>query len=385
MNENNLDNAKDRKTLYSDKITYDVDSLVNAFNYLMQLQELEDIPKYGKLKYEGEKSKRYIMDEYVDTIDSTFYTDMATSTLAYTMKFFAERFGEVYSEVYSDGVYYDGVYNAICRYFTDGSHDLTNDSEGEFANFEGDDSLFDANLDIDESLYAYYNEFQLVTGEQEQDLINNNLFNEKEDKGRIALKRTDKINDGEIDFYYVGFDFYDISDNLLQHDYNVKFLSEKDIPKKVLESGKDNDIITLTRGYYENTDRNPAAVAYTIKAGEHRGNIIVKADWFTDAICHELGHRFDRGIEYNSLSPLMPIPKNFFRNETWNRLVETYAEQLSTFIPGAGTCDPSFLIEYPHEFYARVFHTYFYSPETRATLPAKVRKQIEAEINKYTN
>jgi len=351
-----------------DKINYNRSSAESAIRCLKDLQVLEDTPNFGVLTYNKKlKDGKHRYDEpvYDGKIDSTFYTDMATATLVYTMRIFHYSFGDIFS---------DDVNKYLENYFTEGSHDLTNDSEGEYADFEGDMSLFDANLHVADSLYAYYNEYQLVTGDEEKTI---NKYTELDgDEPKVVLKKTDDINGVDMDFYYVGATFYDFSTKLLQHDYNANFLEER-IPGEVLEATTSktgvNDIITMTETMYNMSDSNPYWGAYAWVTG----HIVVRDDNFTEVICHELGHVFEYSAD------------NQWHNseEIWGGLSDKYAEDIYLIRKGADiSCGyyPEEMKEMVYEFYAEAFQLYFYSPETRAALPKEVRDAIEQELEMYT-
>jgi len=352
-----------------DKINYSRSNAEGAIRCLKDLQALEDTPNFGVLTYNKnlkDGNHRYDEPVYDDKIDSTFYTDMATATLVYTMKVFHDSFGDRFSI---------DIAKYIENYFTEGSHDLVNDSSGEYADFDGDMSLFDANLHVADSLYAYYNEYQLVTGDEER-TINGYTYLDG-DETKIVLKKTTDINGVDMDFYYVGEDFYDFSTKLLQHDYNANYLAER-MPGEVLEAITSktgvNDIVTMTETMYDVSDSNKNWVAYANSVGY----IVVKDDYFIETICHEIGHQFDwlnRGAGITIV------------NGTWDKLADKYAEDIYSIRIGADIgCGyyPEEMKEMHTEFYAEAFQLYFHSPETRAALPKEVRDAIEQELEMHT-
>ena len=222
----------------NDKIVYDVISIEKSMRCLMNMQELENTPNFGKLTYkspDGVPNNRYNIEEYKDRIDSTFYTDMATSTLAYTTFFLKNNFGEEFD---SD------VFNYCNLYAMNGTHDLVNDSEDGFDDFNGDEYIFE-NLDgvIDLfKLYAFYNEFQLVLDEEKNKFVEDKLWFTDGSGGKgiysdfsIVLKKRENINGSFVDFYYVSDRYFDISEQMIQHDYNKKFLGDR-IPGNVLNA-----------------------------------------------------------------------------------------------------------------------------------------------------
>jgi len=368
----------EKRSHCDDKINYNRSNAESAIRCLKDLQTLEDTPNFGVLNYNSSnnlKNNRYDEPVYDGKIDSTFYTDMATATLAYTMKAFYDSFGDRFSV---DVVAY------IENYFTYGSHDLVNDSSGEYADFEGDMSLFDANLHVADSLYAYYNEYQLVDNGYDISRINSITYLDG-DEPKIVLKKTDNINGVDMDFYYVGVNFNDFSTKLLQHDYNANFLEER-MPGEVLEAvvskTGNNEIVTVTENIYNEMNTDKGYVAY---ACYWRGAVVVRDDYFTDAICHEIGHLFDYVDCEN--------PDDFYESYdydnntgTWDKLAEKYAGDIALIglCFGIGGYLPSSMRKMHYEFYAEAFQLYFYSPETRAALPKEVRDAIEQELEMYT-
>jgi len=354
---------------FDDKINYNPVNAQNALLCLKQLQEYENTPNFGELRYESPKdfkNKRYDEPEYYNEIDSTFYTDVATTTLAYTMKIFA-KMGDTYSE---------NVKKYLEDYFTEGTHDLVNDSSGEYSIFNGDSTLFDANLDIADSLYAYYNEYQLVTGDEEKK-INDYTYLDG-DIPKIVLKKTTDINGVDMDFYYVGDSICDFSAQLLQHDYNVTFLAER-IPGEILElpiiKTGTNDIVTVTEDIYNVMNKDKGWAGYN---NILNGHIVVREDYFTDVIFHEFGHSFDR------LNQDFSNDYNNNNTGTWDKLTEKYADDIYTIRKGADISagyKADGMREKHNEFYAEAFQLYFYSPETRAALPKEVRETIEEELS----
>lgn len=359
-------------------ISYDYESLTNAMYSLLKMQELEDKTniKITNIK-NGYKSKRYTAPVYENTIDSSFYTDKATSILGYTIWC-------IHCISENHDWFSDDMEHLLGMYFYEGSHDLVNDSEGEFDNFEGDMSLFDTDLLTYHALYAYYNEFELKTG----DTIVKEL-GAADDVPRIILRKKEDINGVKISFYYIGYDFYDIGVQLIQHDYNTRFLEER-MPGEVLATIKDHYdshyIVTVGNNYYNANNANDfkgwAGVAYW---EPEKGYIAVKGDYFTEVICHEYGHLFD-AYNFTFIGMFMITPDyNNIKLGTWDRLAKKYADDIYTIRKGADIgCgyDVEGMLEYRHEFYAEAFQLYFYSEETRAALPKEVREQIEKELER---
>lgn len=387
----------------SDQISYDVETVENAMRYLKKMQDLENIPNYGKLTHNPKTNKRYTIEEYKDRIDSTFYTDMATSTLAYTIYFLKNKLGAEFNV---------GIVDYCNLYATKGTHDLENNSEGEFAKFNGDESIF-ANLDgiVDIfQLYAYYNEFELLTGKEKKEYIDKNfarLNKYPKEYGiysdfELIFKKKEKINGEEINFYYVSDEYFDMSEQMLLHDYNKKFLGDRfsgDLLDAIKSRSKTKglDIVTFSENCFSNgTSDEPYKVSWAGLAYMDSGeNIIVRSNYFSDVICHELGHLFDMvntidvGVGWLTTDYMaISIFGHTIDVGVWDKLADTYADdiaeiRMSAKIPAGYNAEQ--MKELHTEFYAEAFQLYFYSPETRAALPKKVRERIEKEINEYTN
>ena len=104
----------------SNGIVYDVATVENAMRCLSDMKVLEKMPNFGKLTYKSSSdvsNNRYNIEEYKDRIDSTFYTDMASYTLMYTMNFLEDEFIEQFSLLAEEYYQLKGV-------------DIINDSEG---------------------------------------------------------------------------------------------------------------------------------------------------------------------------------------------------------------------------------------------------------------
>lgn len=381
MKDNNLYDELDFQTSHpSDGIYYNPSSALNALRCLFNMQKFEDIPNFGKIN-EHVLSGRYDIKSYSDKIDSTFYTDMATSTLSYTMQLLNDwyhDFGDTFDDKFLDE-YITYIYD---------EHDLVNDSNGEFAGFEGDDSFLESDMYIAEALYAYYSEFQLVENDERNDIINrldvSGISNE------IIIKKTENINGVDMDFYYVSEDCYGLSQYLFKHDYNTKFYSDR-MPGNILEAittkFNKNDIITVTEGYRSHMSYTGNWAAY---ADYEENTIVVKDDYFTDVICHETGHLFDHlnAIDVGKDCYVDFDYTNFVNLGRWDRVAEKYADEIATIRRGADiSCGyTSDGMRNDHsEFYAEAFQLYFYSDETRAALPNTVRERLEKEIEKYAN
>ena len=116
------------------------------------------------------------------------------------------------------------------------------------------------------------------------------------------------------------------------------------------------------------------------------GYIGVYGDNFTETICHELGHLFDKlNVEFIFGNPWSP-DYNKFNLGVWDKLTEEYADEIYSIRIGADIgCGYSVegMYDKHTEFYAEAFQLYFYSPETRAALPEEVRERIEWELEEY--
>ena len=362
-------------------LSYDYESLTNAMYCLLKMQELEDKKDFGKIKNEYQ-SKRYTAPVYRNNIDCTFYTDMATSTLGYTI-WYIRNISE------NSDWFPDDMEHLLARYYDDGSHDLVNDSEGEYADFEGDMNIFDADIFTYEALYAYYNEFELVTGDKIVEELG-----AADDVPRIILRKKEDINGEKISFYYIGYNFWDIGEQLIQHDYNTHFLEER-IPGEVLDLIKEHyvshHIITVGEVYYaeNNFDKQIDGITWAGIAYSHpqEGYIGVKGDYFTEVICHEYGHLFDYyNVKWIGDSDYY-ITQDYKKSNsgTWDLLTKEYADEIYTIRKGADIgCgyDVEGMLDDHNEFYAEAFQLYFYSEETRAALPKEVREQIEKELKR---
>ena len=380
----------------SNGIVYDVATVENAMRCLLDMQALEETPNFGKLTYKSSSdvpNNRYNIEEYKDRIDSTFYTDMATSTLIYTMDFLRNNFDEQFSwdmlgDIYEYGIYdYDGV-------------DLINDSEGEFADFNGDNSILQLDgISTFKTLYAYYNEFKLISGEEKQHFIDNEVGYKEGRYGlytdfEMILKKTENINGTEVNFYYVGDDTFRMSLQLSEHESNINFLNDRmpgNVLNAILDNGADDiNIVTFSKDCFsDGSDDEPkksnwAGMAYT-HLDYNYGNIFINADCFDEAVIHEFGHLFDKVNAGDFLTFDYSIDGKF---GIWDIYAEKYAEDIATIRMGADiSCgyDADSMKEKHYEFYAEAFQLYFYSEETRAALPEKVRNRIETEIRRYAN
>lgn len=373
-------------------IVYDVATVENAMRCLMDMQELEETPNFGKLTYKSSSdvpNNRYNIEEYKDRIDSTFYTDMATATLIYTMDFLRNHFGEqfswdVHTYIYEYGINdYEGV-------------DLINNSEGEFADFNGDSSILELGITaVFKQLYAYYNEFELISGEEKEKFITNEVvykegrFGLYTDFGMI-LKKTENINGTDVNFYYVGDDTFYMSLQLGRHESNINFLNDKmpgNVLNAILDNGADDiNIVTFSKDCFsdgsvnELKNANWAGLAFNV--GNY-GNIFIRHNYFNDSVIHEIGHLFDR-VNIFDIRTL----DYGWNIGVWDKLAEKYAEDIATIRKGADiSCgyEASEMRAKHNEFYAEAFQLYFYSEETRAALPEKVRNRIETEIEKYAS
>ena len=378
---------EEKSSFYNDTINYFPSNVENAFNCLLNMNELEKKPNFGKLKYVESKdtsNKRYDIEEYKDKIDSSFYTDKATVTLAYTIKALQDNFGEFENSDIDDKYWKYFGYDEI--------HDLSNDSEGEFANFSGDESLLNSKELVGPfmKLYAYYNEFQLLSDNEKGKFVNK-PYPTIIAKGNI-IKKTEVINGVEMDFYFVfGDRLRQFHDLMLLHEHNMQFLEDR-IPGNVLDAivkrYGENDIITISQGYVDQMRQYEDNDWWAGKAYRYDGRMIIKDSWFTEAICHEMGHLFDwvgntvfdGYLQYDYFS--------IFGREVgmWQQLAEKYADDIYTI--GVNNAlkagySPDKTREKDWEFYAEAFRMYFYSPETKAALPSAVRAAIEKEIFTY--
>ena len=356
-------------------ITYNKMSATNALKCLMQMRELENTPKFGELKSDYPKSTRYSIEESYKEIDSTFYTSKATSLLLYAM------------DLFSQDVTTEDELNLYIDFIGD-IHDVTNDSSGEYANFNGDEYFLENEFgSIEENLYAYYSEFEVLTVEEEQEIFKRILSSEKI-SDRLAIKKTENINGEEIDFYYLGGNWHDLSSQMLEHEYNVEFLSDR-MPSNLLSSINNNrgcnDIISIA---YDCLPREEKEATWAAYAEYTYGSIVLKSGLFDQVICHELGHHFDTINNVDLGLTYFTVDYNRGNFGKWDLLAKKYADDIFTIRTGADiSCgyEPDEMRDMHYEFYAEAFQLYFYSPETRAALPEKVRKTIEAEIEKYAN
>ena len=362
------------------KIIYKETNAKNAFKCLMNMQKLENSPKFGELKCEYPKTNRYTL-EYNNEIDSTFYTDKATSILAYAIRLYAcdvkiDFDEEIYkiSDLYSHGL--------------NDEHDFINDSKGEYANFNGDLSILESEksgLFAMDKLYAYYSEFQTLSEEEEQEIFKRLKLSEDPDY-KIAIKKNSTINGVDMDFYYLTGTNYDLSREIYEHDLKVKYLEDRfseNVLTTINNTRDCNDIIIASRKFsYSEKVQNAAAFA-----DREYGSIVVKNGYFEDSICHEMGHMFDRTNELDLVGGLV-ITTDYNNGNfgKWDLLAKKYSDDIATVRKGADiSCgyDADAMRKKHNEFYAESFQLYFYSPETRAALPEKVRDTLEKELNKY--
>lgn len=371
---------------FSDKIYYNPDTMAAAMKKLKEIQQFEDITDYGMLKNDLAKScssKRYYMHVYKPSIDSTYFTDVATTTLAYNIWIFYNKFNQEFPE---------GTIEDVQNYFIHGSHDLSKDEKN--THKYNDLDIFDSELFIADALYAYYNEYEIITNPDKISELAGKASSELGDNV-IMLEKSEMINGEKIKFYYLGTDFYDISGYLLQHDYNAAFLADR-IPGNIFDAldkhyddeGETGDeIITISNSYYESyCTFNDNWAAYA----DYNGYIVVKDNYFTETICHEFGHLFDdlSMIELGAISLYGGDYDNFGLFGKWDKLAKKYADDIYTIRVGANIgCGYSEkeMLEQHNEFFAEAFQLYFYSEETRAALPVEIRDRIEYEINKYAS
>ena len=383
----------------SNGIFYDVATVENAMRCLINMKELENIPNFGKLNYKPSsdvQNNRYNIEEYKDRIDSTFYTDMATTTLINTMNFLSNSFREQFSLEIETYIYeygnneYEGV-------------DLINDSTGEFADFNGDSSILELEMTYSfYQLYAYYNEFELISNEEKEKIITNEVGYKEGKYGlytdfEMVLKKTENINGSEVNFYYVGDDTLNMCLFLNEHEEKVEYLNDRipgNVLNAILDKGADNiNIITFSGDCFSDgsTDESKKATwAGLAFAGYNYGNIFLKSYHFKNSVIHEIGHLFDvvKGFHLGPVSLSSPVNYNSYDLGHWDRLAKKYAENIETIRKSADiscgyTADA--MKEMHNEFYAEAFQLYFYSEETRAALPEKVRGRIETEIEKYAS
>ena len=387
MNINNLDDVVGVESFYSNKIVYEPLSALNAMRCLLNMQNLEGKPNFGKLKYKSSFvniKNRYIIENYKDKIDSTFYTDTATSILGYTIQKFDEMF-------YGFQDIFDDYYSYI-----DDEHDLINDSEGEYGDFKGDDSIFEDIEGMSEAfrLYAYYSDFEIITDDEKEKLLTDDLLWMTSKNNKISgnfdfiFKKKENINGSVVNFYYVSDQLWQIDTKLLQHDYNLNFLSDR-IPGNVLEWSKfkhGDDCLNITTLCMSCLGYGRERIEWAGLALTNSANIYLNDNYFTDAICHEIGHLVDNSsmISQDVMSPI------FFENggKTWDILADEYADDIATIRIGADiSCGYAAdqMKEMIQEFYAESFQLYFYSEETRSALPKDIRGKIEGEIENYTS
>lgn len=356
-------------------IVFDKESAMSAFKCLMNMQDLEKDPKFGNLKAVYPLNTRYTVKKN-NEIDSTFYTDKATSILAYALYRYDQDMND----------FDETLFDRLISYTFD-EHDLINDSQGEYSNFKGDMSFFDSKFWVHEQLYAYYSEFEILSSEENQEIFKRIESNEEIDD-RVAIKKTENINGVEMDFYYLGSTFDDLTYQILEHDTNIVFLKER-IPGNVLNAinlERDcNDIISIAYDCLPESEQKDSWAAY---AEYTYGSVVMKNGYFEDVICHELGHHFDK-INEVDLGPFyFTVDYNNGDFGKWDVLAKKYADEIETIRVGADISCGYYaedMIDMHYEFYAEAFQLYFHSPETRAALPEKVRNTIEGEINKYAN
>lgn len=356
------------------KIIYKEINAKNAFKCLMIMQRYENFDNFGELKCDYPKTNRYTL-EYNNDIDSTFYTDKATSILAYAISLYSTDIEsdfakEIYelSWLYSNGLNFD--------------YDFINDSKGEYANFNGDLSILESGLLSLDRLYAYYSEFQTLSEDEEKKIFKRLYLSEYPDF-RIAIKKTTTINGVDTDFYYLTSTYYDLGREIYEHDLKAKYLEDRfseSVLTAINNSRRSNDIIIASRDF-SYSDPNFAAFA------EYRyGSIVVKEGYFEDSICHEMGHMFDRTND-SLFEQLSSGPDyNAFNFGKWDLLAKKYSDDIATIRKGADiSCgyDADKMRDKHSEFYAESFQLYFYSPETRAALPEEVRNTLEKELSKY--
>ena len=78
---------------------------------------LENNENFGKINNDHVVSNRYTIQEYKDKIDSTFYNDMATATLVYTIEYLQRRFNEQFSENIMSYVYTINENELLASYY----------------------------------------------------------------------------------------------------------------------------------------------------------------------------------------------------------------------------------------------------------------------------
>ena len=383
----------------SNGIVYDVATVENAMRCLIYMKVLEKMPNFGKLTYKSSSdfsNNIYNIEEYKDRIDSTFYTDMASYTLMYTMNFLEDEFIEQFSLLAEEYYQLKGV-------------DIINDSEGEFADFNGDSSILELDLhniiSPMHSFYAYYNEFELVSGEEKVKFITNEVGYEEGKYGLytdfgMILKKKENINGSEINFYYVSDTSRGTSRQLDEHQSKVKYLSDRipgNIFNAILDKGADSiDIVTFAKDCFSNgSDDEPKKANWAGRAfkGDNYGNIFLGQSYFDDVVIHEIGHLFDdvNAITLDLGSSYVfsaSLDYNAYNFSYWDIYAEKYAEDIATIRKSADiSCgyEASGMRAKHNEFYAEAFQLYFYSEETRAALPEKVRNRIETEIEKYAS
>lgn len=381
-------------------LNYDYESLTNAMYCLLKMQELEDTKDFGKIK-NGYKSKRYTAPVYENTIDSTFYTDMATSTLGYTI-------WRIRNISENHDWFPDDLEGLLATYYNKGSHDLIDDTENIFDHFyhpifdffdqSGDMRLFDSGLFMHEALYAYYNGFYLVTDKETDSMIVDAL-DARSEEPRIILNKPENINGETIDFYYIGNNFYDIGGQLIKHDYNARFLEER-MPGEALDAINDyydnHYIVNVGNDYYEaNGFEGWAGLAWS--GSPSAGRIAVMGDYFSDVILHEYGHIFDYIIDQyeDEDGNIVNDYEIVYNNEgkrvykgiwgVWDQLTVKWADKIFNSRQEAEIKAGYHWLELMgkhKEFYAEVFQLYFYSDETRAALPKEVRETLEEELER---
>lgn len=350
------------------EIVFDKDSSKAAIECLMNMVELERTPKFGSLKNEYAKTNRYKIEEN-NVIDSRYYTDKSTTLLFYAM--------EVYGGV---DFWSNKKMTDLHEKFKNVVHDFEDNS---FSNEKNDRSIVEMNngIEIDDfgKLYAFYSGFELLNEKEEEELVKTLAYDLDDIDYNAILKKTEVINGVEKTFYYLSADWFDTYTQTINHQLYVDYIEARfsgDILKSLSENANGNDIIIFSSSY---SDLMGNIAAY---ANSDRGHVVVNEEYYEDSICHEIGHVFDLNVSFDRL--YFDINGVF---GLWDSLANKYAEDVYTIRQGADiSCGYSAeAMEDDHrEFYAEAFQLYFYSPETRAALPKKIRKTIEYEINRFT-
>lgn len=350
------------------EIVFDKDSSKAAIECLMNMVELERTPKFGSLKNEYAKTNRYKIEEN-NVIDSRYYTDKSTTLLFYAIGLYA----------HDDQWICDNILDFQDKFIGFG-HDIKDNSielkKEDISIFEVSDLI---KIDLFPVLNAVYNGYELLNEKEEEELVQTLAYGLSDIECNAILKKTEIINGVKKTFYYFSSNTFDVYRQTSNHEYYADYIEERfshDILKSLSDNANGNDIIIISPDYC----KSMGAAAY---ANTGRGHIVINEDYYEDTICHEIGHIFDFKVSFDPFY----FDIHPFNIGLWDSLANKYADDVATIRRDADiSCGYSAedMEEQHREFYAEAFQMYFYSPETRAALPEKIRKTIEYEINRFT-